>query len=119
MASSLTAAQVQSLRERLLAMRREIVGHVRGREERIREAGAPEVADEEDLAEQAREEHEALQLDAHERARLAEIDAALARIEAGTYGTSEESGDPIPFKRLEAMPTARTTVEEEERREKA
>lgn len=48
------------------------------------------------------------------RERLIEIDDALSRIEEGTYGLSETSGKPIPEERLEAMPTARNLVEEEE-----
>ncbi|PAV27735.1 hypothetical protein CIL05_20535 [Virgibacillus profundi] len=46
--------------------------------------------------------------------RLQEIDAALNRIENGTYGYSEKSGKPIPIERLEAQPMARNLVEEEE-----
>ena len=42
---------------------------------------------------------------------LAEVDAALARVEAGTYGICEVCGEPIPDGRLEARPTARTCVE--------
>jgi DnaK suppressor protein len=46
------------------------------------------------------------------RERLAAIDRALARIEAGTYGRSVLSGKPIPGPRLEADPAAELTVEE-------
>ena len=40
------------------------------------------------------------------RLRLAEIDAALARVEAGTYGVCQRCGGAIPDERLEARPTA-------------
>lgn len=43
-------------------------------------------------------------------AELAEIEAALARVEAGTYGTDEVTGEPIAPERLEAVPIARTNV---------
>jgi RNA polymerase-binding transcription factor DksA len=43
-------------------------------------------------------------------AELAEIQAALRRIDEGTYGVDEVTGDPIPPERLEAVPTARTNV---------
>lgn len=43
-------------------------------------------------------------------AEQAEIEAALARIDAGTYGIDERTGDPIDPARLEAVPTARTNV---------
>jgi DnaK suppressor protein len=46
--------------------------------------------------------------------RLAAIERAEARLEAGTYGLSVKSGAPIPDERLEAFPTAELTVEESE-----
>lgn len=46
------------------------------------------------------------------RDRLAAIDRALARLEAGTYGRSVLSGKPIPDERLEADPAAELTVDE-------
>jgi DnaK suppressor protein len=46
------------------------------------------------------------------RDRLAVIDRALARLDAGTYGRSVRSGQPIPEARLEADPAAELTVEE-------
>jgi DnaK suppressor protein len=49
------------------------------------------------------------------RAELAALERAEARLAAGTYGLSIESGRPIPDERLEAFPLAERTVEEEER----
>lgn len=46
------------------------------------------------------------------RDELAQVDRALARIAAGTYGASEVSGEPIPRERLEALPTASTLLNE-------
>jgi DnaK suppressor protein len=46
--------------------------------------------------------------------RLEDIDRALQKIEEGTYGLSDVSGDPIPQGRLEAMPEAVRTVEEQQ-----
>ena len=43
---------------------------------------------------------------------LAEVEAALARLDEGTYGIDERTGDPIAPARLEAKPTARTNVED-------
>jgi len=43
-------------------------------------------------------------------ARLAELDAALQRVDRGTFGTCERCGDSIPDARLLARPTARTCV---------
>lgn len=55
-------------------------------------------------------EEEAIAADLRER--VAAIDRALARLEAGTYGRSVLSGKPIPDARLEADPAAELTVEE-------
>jgi DnaK suppressor protein len=44
------------------------------------------------------------------RRRLADLDAALDRVGAGTYGTCEGCGRPIPAERLEVRPAARTCV---------
>lgn len=48
------------------------------------------------------------------REKLMEVNDALARMEDGRYGVSEKSGEPIPTERLEAMPTARFRVDEQE-----
>jgi DnaK suppressor protein len=53
------------------------------------------------------------------RARLDAVERAEARIEAGTYGRSVESGLPIPDERLEAEPLAERTIEEQRRVEAA
>jgi DnaK suppressor protein len=50
------------------------------------------------------------------REQLAAVGRAEERLAAGTYGLSVESGTPIPDARLEAVPTAELTVEEERRR---
>ena len=47
---------------------------------------------------------------------LAAVERAEARLEAGTYGVSIESGKPIPDERLEALPTAERTAQEEAHR---
>jgi DnaK suppressor protein len=51
------------------------------------------------------------------REQLAEVERAEVRLAAGTYGLSIESGLPIPDERLEAVPTAELTAEEERARE--
>jgi DnaK suppressor protein len=49
------------------------------------------------------------------RKELAAVDRAEKRLADGTYGLSVESGTPIPDERLEALPTAERTIEEQER----
>jgi DnaK suppressor protein len=53
------------------------------------------------------------------RERLRDIEDALDRIEEGTYGVSEKSGETIPEERLKAEPTARLLVEEQAEVEEA
>ncbi len=48
---------------------------------------------------------------------LSELEAALQRIDDGTYGIDEVTGEPIAPERLEAVPTARTNIDTERRRE--
>jgi RNA polymerase-binding transcription factor len=50
------------------------------------------------------------------REQLAAVERAEARLSAGTYGLSVESGQPIPDERLEALPTAELTADEERAR---
>ncbi len=53
-----------------------------------------------------------------QRKLIAKIDAALARIEDGTYGYREETGEPIGLMRLDARPIATLSVEAQERHER-
>jgi DnaK suppressor protein len=74
-----------------------------------------------DLADRASSETDrAIELRARDRQRklIAKIDAALARIEDGTYGYCEETGEPISLKRLEARPIATLSIEAQERHER-
>ncbi len=75
-----------------------------------------------DVADRAAEETDrALELRTRDRQRklVAKIDAALRRIEEGTYGYCEETGEPISLKRLEARPIATLSLEAQERHERA
>ena len=74
-----------------------------------------------DLADRASSETDrAIELRARDRQRklIAKIDAALERIEEGTYGFCVETGDPISLKRLEARPIATLSIEAQERHER-
>ena len=54
-----------------------------------------------------------------ERKLINKIEAALKRIEDGTYGYCEETGEPISLKRLQARPVATLSLEAQENHEKA
>ena len=74
-----------------------------------------------DLADRASSETDrAIELRARDRQRklIAKIDAALSRIDDGTYGYCEETGEPISLRRLEARPIATLSIEAQERHER-
>lgn len=74
-----------------------------------------------DVADRASSETDrALELRTRDRERklVAKIDAALARLEEGSYGYCAETGEPISLKRLEARPIATLGIEAQERHER-
>ena len=74
-----------------------------------------------DLADRASSETDrAIELRARDRQRklIAKIDSAIGRIEDGTYGFCEETGEPIAIRRLEARPIATLSMEAQERHER-
>ena len=74
-----------------------------------------------DIADRASSETDrAIELRARDRQRklIAKIDEALGRINDGTYGYCEETGEPISLRRLEARPIATFSVEAQERHER-
>ena len=74
-----------------------------------------------DIADRASSETDrSIELRARDRQRklIAKIDAALRRIEDGSYGFCEETGEPISLKRLDARPIATLSIEAQERHER-
>lgn len=74
-----------------------------------------------DLADRATSETaRSLELRTRDRQRklISKIDSALRRIETGTYGYCEETGEPISLKRLDARPVATLSIEAQERHER-
>jgi DnaK suppressor protein len=74
-----------------------------------------------DLADRASSETDrSLELRTRDRQRklISKIDAALKRIDDGSYGYCEETGDPISLKRLDARPIATLSIEAQERHER-
>jgi DnaK suppressor protein len=74
-----------------------------------------------DLVDRASAESDkALELRTRDRQRklISKIDAAIRRIDDGTYGFCEETGEPIGLRRLEARPTATLSLEAQERHER-
>lgn len=74
-----------------------------------------------DIADRASSETDrAIELRARDRQRklISKINAALARLDDGSYGFCEETGDPIGLRRLDARPIATLSVEAQERHER-
>ncbi|MFC3673948.1 RNA polymerase-binding protein DksA [Ferrovibrio xuzhouensis] len=74
-----------------------------------------------DIADRASVETDrALELRTRDRQRklISKIDAAMKRLEDGSYGYCEETGEPISLKRLEARPIATLSIEAQERHER-
>lgn len=104
----LTPEQQSHLKNRLDAEKRKLGIEIAALEQAINEKADCSIADQADAAALNERRHRAASLRAHHEQTLAEIDAALRRIETGRYGVSEESGEPIPFERLDVVPWART-----------
>ena len=109
--------QVEYFREKLLDWKKSILSEskdtIKGMKEETR--NIPDVAD------RASEETDrALELRTRDRQRklISKIDSALRRIDDGSYGYCEESGEPISLKRLDARPIATLSVEAQERHER-
>jgi RNA polymerase-binding transcription factor len=111
----MNAAQLKFFREKLLELQRQLRENAGATTEHLRELSfAPDPADRATL-----EEEHALELRTRDRERklLKKIDSTLARIDDGTYGYCEETGEPIGLQRLIARPTATLSIEAQERRE--
>ncbi|CAN5921138.1 hypothetical protein BH11MYX4_BH11MYX4_51960 [soil metagenome] len=109
--TDLTKAQLATLRTQLETARSELVGRARTT---VPSARQPEVGDAMDAADRANEGEETGARNERDTARLADIEHALGKFERNEYGVSEDSGEPIGYGRLHALPWARLTVAEEE-----
>jgi|SRR5579859_5131482 len=111
---------IEAQRRRLLATRAALKSAERSNVaegEGVKQAGRESEEYEDDAQRLALLELEG-NLSLREVGRLERIDRALKKIEEGTYGLSDASGEPIPRSRLEAVPEAIYTVQEEERSER-
>lgn len=109
--------QVEYFREKLLKWRTELLKEAGGTLASLSEGGIHEA----DVTDRASVETDrALELRTRDRARklIGKINQALQRIDNGTYGYCEETGEPIGLKRLEARPIATLSLEAQERHER-
>src|SRR5215813_4153995 len=109
--------QKEYFRAKLLAWKEEILEESRSTIASLQQDTVAEA----DLADRATSETDrALELRTRDRQRklIAKIDDALRRIEEGTYGYCEETGEPIALSRLDARPIATLSLEAQERHER-
>ncbi|WP_306119356.1 MULTISPECIES: RNA polymerase-binding protein DksA [unclassified Roseitalea] len=104
-------------REKLIAWKNDLLDESRETLENL----ARDSSNHPDLADRATSETDrAIELRARDRQRklIKKIDMAIRRIDDGTYGFCEETGDPIGVKRLDARPIATLSLEAQERHER-
>jgi DnaK suppressor protein len=109
--------QLEYFRQKLLRWRTELLAESTGTLHHLKEESLAEP----DLADRATlETDRSLELRTRDRERklISKIDAALLRIEDGSYGFCEETDEPIGIKRLEARPIATLSLEAQERHER-
>ena len=102
---------LEQYRERLLTQQQQLVQRVLQLETELHNMEAERDIEHMDHAQEEAVNDELIALDEHSRQEMEEIQAALARIEDGTYGFCARCGDPIDPKRLEILPTARYCVQ--------
>jgi DnaK suppressor protein len=107
----LSEQQIATLRAKLEAEAADLRERVANDAEEIVTAVVAEPGDIEDSAAADAQRFRTQSMLTRDRRRLSEVEAALARIDAGSYGVCEETDEPIPYRRLELEPTARFTVE--------
>lgn len=113
----MNARQREYFRRKLNAWREELLKESSQTLQHLQEdnISAPDIADR-----ASTESERSLELRTRDRERklIGKIDAALHRIEDGSYGYCEETGEPIGLKRLEARPIATLSIEAQERHER-
>ena len=107
--------RLEGLREQLLQVRGEMEGDIESRGE---QDGDFTEHDSGDMSRDLFDREMDATIEQQAEQRLGVVDRALEKIEEGTYGLSDESGEPIPRGRLEALPEAIRTVDEQQEYER-
>jgi len=116
--STLTKKELEPYRHMLLDLKQKLIRDVLLNQEASNESIDGEVLDLADQASDAWDKDLANSLSETERMRLNAVEAALKRVDEGSYGMCQACGKPIPLRRLEALPFAKLCVQcqqEEER----
>lgn len=109
--------QIEYFRQKLVDWKKSLVNQSMDTLEDLRQGGLNQP---DDIDRASLETDKALDLRTKDRARklISKIDDALKRIEDGSYGYCEETGEPIGLERLEARPVATLSIEAQERHER-
>jgi len=107
--------QIAQFRKKLLSERAAIEDRIAARQGDVMDTVRDEegVGDSDDEAQRIYEREDGIVSNELDVQQLVQVNRALARVDAGTYGLSEVSGKPIPLDRLEAVLSATTLVNEE------
>lgn len=108
----LTKSQLARFEERLQRERARLLGHTQVADIPAEMPGLADPSDAADLAEVQVERTTQNRLTESDRAQLAQVNRALAKLTDGSYGLSDVTGEPIPLARLEALPWATTNVDD-------
>jgi len=106
--AELSTAQLAELADRLTNKRRELSERVITLEQQVTTRDDCSLADAADAASLQENRLRAQAMAEQHRQTIEEIDAAVRRLENGSYGVSETTGEPIPYERLSLIPWART-----------
>ena len=109
--------QIEYFRRKLVEWKKSLLNQSQDTLEDLRQGGLNQP---DDIDRASMETDKALDLRTKDRARklISKINEALKRIEDGTYGYCEETGEPIGLDRLEARPVATLSIEAQERHER-
>ena len=109
--------QLEYFRQKLLDWKKDLLNQSSGTLEDLRQGGLNQP---DDVDRASLETDKSIDLRTKDRARklISKINDALKRIEDGTYGYCEETGEPIGLERLEARPVATLSIEAQERHER-
>ncbi len=113
----MNSKQLEYFRQRLCQWRAELLDESNNTLIHLQEESGPSP----DFADRASTETDrSIELRTRDRERklISKINAALKRVDDGTYGYCEETGDPISLRRLEARPIATLTIDAQERHER-
>ena len=113
----MSAGQIDHFKNILFSLEKTLMSEAEKTMEHMKQDSS-KLSDPNDAATQEEEFRLELRTRDRERKLISKIDQALQRIEDGSYGYCEDTGEPIGIKRLEARPIATLSIEAQERHEK-